>query len=155
MEQKMSRYLITHPSISPEDYDISSDPRKVKALYVPCNKNIPEVMYDTPKNLRSKFLKDSSNMQFVALHPAYHMYLDSFLQVQIHNVNLCATFLYRSSIQTFLGINPSTSIYGDVLFFGSVSPMTNYNHDVDYSVPYELIEQVARYFDYKFVFNVE
>ena len=151
----MSKYIVNHPSITPENFSLPLDSKKVKSLYVPYNGDIPQVLYDEPNNSKKTVFQDLTNIQLVVLHPYYHMYVDAFLQVQVHDVNMCVTYMYRNALQMLLGINTSTCIYGDVLLFGSVSAYNEDNDKIDYSISYEVVEQVSRYYDYKILYNVE
>jgi hypothetical protein len=78
----------------------------------------------------------------------YHIYIDKSVQYDLKNVNPVATYIYRQSIRSFIGKNSIETIHGDVLFFGSVNADTKENDDIDYSVPYEIVEQIARYYDF-------
>lgn len=144
----MSKYLVNHQNVTPENFnsfDVSQ--RKVKALLLP-SEGIPEVLYDEPHVLKQKCFLSLEHIQLVPLHPYFHMYVDQVDQVQHKNTNIPATYIYRHSLQTYLGFNTIATINGNALLFGSVSSMDQDNYHVDYSAPYELIEQVARYYDH-------
>ena len=149
----MSKYLVDNPAISPENYILSFETRKVKALHIPSAQTFPNVLFDTPDNIKKSVFLNIDELSFIPLQPYFHMYVDSFMQVQIYDTNLCATYIYRSSIQKYLGINSQTSVYGDVIIFGSVSTKDQDSYMIDYSVPYEVIEQVSRYYDFNMVLH--
>lgn len=144
----MSKYLVSHQNISPENYpSLQSGNRRVKCLFLP-SKGLPEVLYEEPSVAKSKCFLSLDNLHFIPLHPYYHMYVDHIDQIDFKNYNVPATYIYRKSLQTFIGLNAIATINGNALIFGSVSSMDQDNIDVDYSAPYELIEQMSRYYDY-------
>lgn len=144
----MSKYLVNHQNISPENFLSSDDPdRKVKALFLPSS-GFPEVICDDPKTIKTKVFPSFDHMHLIPLHPYFHMYIDQLDQIQSKETNVIATYIYRHSLQTYIGINAIISINGNALLFGSVSSKDEDNFDLDYSVPYELIEQVSRYYDH-------
>jgi hypothetical protein len=144
----MSKYLVNHQNVSPENFEPSDvSHRKVKALLLPAD-GLPQVLYDEPQVLKQKCFVSLEHMHFLPLHPYFHMYVDQVDQVQHKSTNVCATYVYRHSLQTYIGINTVVTINGNALLFGSVSSMDQDNYHVDYSVPYELIEQIARYYDH-------
>jgi hypothetical protein len=148
MEYKMSKYLVNHHNITPENYpSLESTPRKVKSLFLP-SKGFPEILHEEPLIAKSKCFLSLDELHFIPLHPCYHMYVDKIEQVEFKNHNIPATYIYRQSLQTYIGLNTVATINGNAILFGSVSAMDQDNYDVDYSVPYELIEQVARYYDH-------
>jgi hypothetical protein len=143
----MSKYLVDHFSITPENFSSSFDDfRKVKCLYIP-SKGSPQVLYDEPSVLKKNVFPSKEYIHCLPLHPFYHMYVDQVDQIHYKITNQVATYIYRYSLQTFLGLNSIVTINGDSLIFGSVSSKNQDNYDVDYSVPYELVEQVSRYYD--------
>jgi hypothetical protein len=144
----MSKYLINHQNVSPENFmSFDDSDRKVKALLLPSD-GLPQVLYDQPQILKQKCFLDLEHMHFLPLHPYFHMYVDQVDQITHKSTNIPATYLYRHSLQTYIGINTVVTINGNALLFGSVSSKDQDNYHVDYSVPYELIEQVSRYYDH-------
>ena len=148
MEYKVSKYLVNHQNVTPENFERFEVPhRKVKALLLPVE-GLPQVLHDEPQILKQKCFLSLEHIQFVPLHPYFHMYVDQVDQIQYRSANVPATYVYRHSLQTYIGLNTVVTINGNALIFGSVSSMDQDNFYVDYSVPYELIEQVARYYDH-------
>lgn len=144
-----SRFLTNHFSITPENFPTSKkNEGKVKALHIPKKASDPKIYFDSPSSIKSSvFDKDFSSLVFVPLHPYYHMYVDNISMLDHLDYNLVATYLYRYSLSTMVGYSAMNVVSGDALIFGSVSASTQDNYDVDYSVPYEIVEQVARYYD--------
>lgn len=145
----MSKYLINHFSITPENFSSSlKNVNKIKSLFIPHSSQPPKIYFEDPIVLKQTlYIKDLTSLMLVPLHPYYHMYVDNISMVDHKNVNLVATYLYRYSLSTLLGYKTTTFVCGDVLIFGSVNALTQDNHDIDYSVPYEVVEQVSRYYD--------
>lgn len=150
----MTRLLAKHPTIQPEAFQRNKDllDTRVKCLYLPCSDLMyPELLFDTPSNIKQKIFYNSEEIYLLPLHPYYHIYIDRTCQYELKNVNAVATYIYRQSVRSFIGKNSIDSIHGDVLFFGSADINTKENDDVDYSVPYEIVEQIARYYDFNIV----
>lgn len=148
----MSRYLIDHFTISPENYNsYQESERKVKSLFIPSDSSSPKILYDTPESIKSQCFDSLSEVHFVPLHPYYHMYVDTISQMESMNHNVVATYLFRYSLLTFLGYKSSQNVIGKALLFGSVSTKDQTSHETDYSVPYEIVEQVSRLYDYKVI----
>lgn len=148
----MSRYLVDHFTITPENFNIySSADRKVKSLYIPSKSELPKILHDTPQNIKSQCFDSLSELHFVPLHPYYHMYVDSISQMESVNHNTVATYLFRYSLLTLLGFKSSQNVSGNAVIFGSVSSRDETNYEVDYSVPYEIVEQVSRLYDYRMI----
>jgi hypothetical protein len=146
----MSKYLINQFSITPENFKrYNDDKRKVKALYIPYNFSDPKIIYDVPSNIKEQFFPDSSDIFLIPLHHSYHMYIDPLSQMHGGSINVVATYFLRYSALTLLGFNLSHVVSGNVLIFGSVSAFDDTSYDLDYSVPYEFIEQVSRVYDIK------
>lgn len=151
----MSRLLTQHPTIQPEAYQREKNLKdtRVKSLYLPCSElSSPELIYDTPLNIKQKcFNNDLEHIYLLPLHPYYHLYLDRSVQFILKNVNAVATYMYRQSVRSVIGKNSSEAIHGDVVFFGSLDINTKENDDIDYSVPYEVVEQISRYYDFNII----
>ena len=145
----MPKYLVNHKDVSPENFLSVDDPqRKVKALALH-RVGFPEIIYDDPQVIKNNFFTSLDHIHMIPLHPYFHMYIDQLDQIDSRIPNIIATYIYRHSLQTYIGINSVISINGGALIFGSVSSKDEDNFSVDYSVPYEVIEQVSRYFDYE------
>lgn len=150
----MTRLLAKHPTIQPESYQKHKDLKdvRIKSLYLPSsNLMYPELIFDSSSNIKEKVFYNSEDIYLLPLHPYYHVYIDRSCQYELNNVNAVATYIYRQSVRSFIGKNSIDSIHGDVLFFGSIDVNTKENDDTDYSVPYELVEQVSRYYDFNIV----
>ena len=147
----MTRILAKHPTIQHENYQRSKDSKdlRVKSLFLPSSDLMyPELIFDFSLNIKQKVFYNLEDIFLLPLHPYYHIYIDRSLQYDLKNVNPVATYIYRQSIRSFIGKNSIETIHGDVLFFGSVDVETKENDDIDYSVPYEIVEQIARYYDF-------
>lgn len=147
----MTRILAKHPTIQPENYQRSKNSKdlRVKSLLLPCSDLMyPELIFDSSLNIKEKVFYNLEDIYLLPLHPYYHIYIDRSIQYDLKNVNPVATYIYRQSIRSFVGKNTIETIHGDVLFFGSVNADTKENDDIDYSVPYEIVEQIARYYDF-------
>lgn len=147
----MTRILAKHPTIQPENYQKSKNSidLRVKSLFLPHSDLMyPELIFDTSSNIKRKVFYNIEDVYLLPLHPYYHIYIDRSLQYDLKNVNPVATYIYRQSIRSFVGKNSTDTIHGDVLFFGSVDVETKENDNIDYSVPYEIVEQIARYYDF-------
>lgn len=148
----MSRYLVDHYTVTPENYQVyRSFERKIKALYIPSGSTFPKIFYDTPEKIKSESFDSNAEIHFVPLHPYYHMYVDSVSQMESLNHNVVATYLFRYSLLTMIGFETTQNIYGNAVIFGSVSTKDQSLHETDYSVPYEIVEQVSRLYDYRVV----
>lgn len=145
----MSKYLINHFSITPENFSSSlKNTGKIKSLFIPSNSNqVPKIHFEEPDFIKDKIFSKDSSLMLVPLHPYYHMYVNTLSMLDSKNVNVVATHLYRYSLSTMLGYKTTVFVCGDILIFGSVNALTQDNYDVDYSVPYEVVEQVSRYYD--------
>jgi hypothetical protein len=81
------------------------------------------------------------------------MYMDLIAMPFEQNENIVATRLYRLCASSVLGRSSNFVVKGPVLIFSSVSSATKIDDGQDYSVPYELLEQVIRlhnnYVDFK------
>lgn len=147
----MTRILAKHPTIQPENYQRSKHSKdlRVKSLLLPSSDLMyPELIFDFSLNIKQKIFYNLEDIFLLPLHPYYHIYIDRSVQYDLKNVNPVATYIYRQSIRSFIGKNSIETIHGDVLFFGSVDVETKENDDIDYSVPYEIVEQIARYYDF-------
>ena len=147
----MTRILAKHPTIQPENYQSSKDSKdlRVTSLFLPSSDLMyPELIFDFSLNIKQKVFYNLEDIFLLPLHPYYHIYIDRSLQYDLKNVNPVATYIYRQSIRSFIGKNSIDTIHGDVLFFGSVDIETKENDNIDYSVPYEIVEQIARYYDF-------
>lgn len=146
MNRFLSKYAISHPLITPEVYTSESiDQALVRSLVVYSDiKKSPDLVYDTAEETL-EFIYDSSvEYNIVPVHSCYHMYVDDFARLKNLPANVIATRLYRHSAMVTYGIIPKQSVYGDVVFFGSLSAHTKTIDGYDHSVPYELLEQAIR-----------
>jgi len=147
----MAKILNKHPTIQPENYQKTKDSKdlRVKSLFLPCSDLMyPELIFDLSFDIKQKVFRNLEHIFLLPLHPYYHIYIDRSIQYDLKNVNPVATFVYRQSILSFMGKNSTDTIHGDVLFFGSVDIDTKENDNIDYSVPYEIVEQISRYYDF-------
>lgn len=111
----------------------------------------PQVLTDPPQQVLSDLFKNSTYGLINSVN-GYHTYYDKNLQWTIQHPNLIATALLRNDILTTTGLIPTDSIYGDVVIFGSYD-YPNYGLEFgDYSVPYEVLEQVQRLYE---IFSTE
>lgn len=134
-----SRYRIPCPSfISKDSYH---------SLYISSNTELfPQILTDPPQQLLSNVFNNSTYDSIKSVN-GYHVYYDKNLQWTIQHPNLIATALLRNDILTTTGLIPTDSIYGDVVVFGSYD-YSNYGLEFgDYSVPYEILEQVQRLYE--------
>lgn len=146
MIKSNSKYAITHPLITPEYYTSEHiADAMVRSLIVYSDiKKSPDLVYDTATEAL-EFLFDSSvEYNIVPVHSCYRMYVDDYARAKGLPANIIATRLYRHSAMTTYGVTPKQSVYGDVLFFGSLSADTKTIDGYDHSVPYELLEQAIR-----------
>lgn len=147
----MTKILAKHPTIQPENYQRNKNLKdlRVKSLLLPSSDlTYPELIFDYSLNTKQKVFHNLEDIYLLPLHPYYHIYIDKSVQYDLKNVNPVATYIYRQSIRSFIGKNSVETIHGNVLFFGSVNADTKENDDIDYSVPYEIVEQIARYYDF-------
>jgi hypothetical protein len=145
------KYLVCHPQITPEHFAPHGFSQDIKSLYVPHIKGFkPEIIWDSVQNAISKIFDDSEKVALINLHPMYHIYVDTTVQGLHKFVNDIATRFLRCSFLSFAGCNITDVVCGDVLFCGSISSRDFTSDSSDYSVPYELVEQVSRYYEYYF-----
>jgi len=157
----ISKYSICHPLITPEFFHSLYDPYfqdtslKVKslAIYSETDK-YPELIYDSPIEALKHTFQDKYHMcEPIRIHPNFHMYIDLMSLPIDSNENIIATRFYRLCASSISGKLSSLVIRGPVLIFSSVSSSTNEIDGIDYSVPYEVLEQVIRlhnnYVDFK------
>lgn len=146
----MSRYSILHPLISPEYYDnLPINIAVVRSLVVYSDPtHSPDLVYNTASEALRFVFDFQVEYNIVPVHTHYHMYLDDFARLKGLPENIIATRIYRHNVSTLYGIKSKQSVYGDVIFFGSLSYETKTKDGNDYSVPYELLEQSIRLHSY-------
>lgn len=146
----MNKYSIVHPSITPEAYILTKkDKRKnyVKGLYIPSNPSESvRIIYAEPNSTIEEYIGKKNKIERIPIHYSYHMYVDLHAYVDPYSINLVATRLYRQCFLTNIGLPSTEIIYGPALVYGSIptSSYTSYLHN--YSVPYELVEQIFRFY---------
>lgn len=146
----LSKYINTHPYITPEGYSTHLyDPSVIRALYLSHDSTtIPFILTDTPEVILSTvFLNQTYDSVYPDLH--YHVCYDLLSQTEITKPNYTATTLIRNSYLLSTGITVTDAIYGDVVIFGSFNHKDNRFDTGHYSVPYEIVEQVFRIHDIK------
>lgn len=150
MINQSNKYSVCHPLITPEFFIPEySGSHKIKALALyPDTTLSPDILYDLPSSSIQYVFGSYSSFSSVAIHPNYHMYVKDYPNLDTDKCNVYATKLYRSSTLYSYGIDSHRSIFGSVIIFGSVSAQTKLNDGRDYSVPYELIEQVVRIYNH-------
>jgi hypothetical protein len=148
----INRYTLCHPLITPEFFGALYDPMdlnsqvKVKSLavYEDLNKP-PDLIYDSPDQaLMHVFGNMPDTIDIIRIHPNFHMYISILDLLNQKSENVIATYLYRLCGSSLFGRLIRKSIRGPVLLFSSVSASTGQSDGKDYSVPYELLEQVIR-----------
>jgi len=146
MLKSISKYSVHHPLITPEFFVPSSSPSpKVKALLIYDDISIsPDLIYDDYKSILDYTFSKACFPQPIVVHPNYHIYVDDFAKLLPSPINVIATQLYRLSLLNTYGIVSSLTIHGPVAIFGSLPTKKGYQSLLDYSVPYELVEQVVR-----------
>lgn len=147
----MNRYSIVHPSVTPEAYILDRrDKRKnyIKGLYIPSNPSeLIRIIYAQPDYAIEEYVARKNKVERIPIHDFYHMYVDPHAYVDPYTINLVATRLYRQSFLTNIGLPSSEIVYGPALIYGSL-PTSSYTSYLDnYSVPYELVEQVFRLYE--------
>lgn len=142
----MSKYLVNHFDITPENFKkYNYLDRKVKSLYVSnLGSSVPSILYDVAVKSKNAIFSSADTLVFIPLNQYCHMYVSAIAQVSIIDHNLVATALLRTALLNFAGASTMQTISGDVLIFGSMSSFDSMTYEVDYSVPYEIVEQVAR-----------
>lgn len=128
------RYLISHPLINKESY---VDTDKVRAIYIPHDSS-PMVLTDNVEDLFQYTFASTSDLSFVSMNSYFHMVMSLTYSFNEKNVNDIATRIYRIHTNKY-----THCVYGPVLLFGSIDPLTYSNNLIHYSVPYELLEQLS------------
>lgn len=146
MHNPISKYSLHHPLITPEFFLPSSSPTpKVKALLLYDDISMsPDLIYDDYQSVLDYTFSRACIPQPVVVHPNYHMYVDELAKLTTSPTNVIATQLYRLSLLNTYGIVSNQTIHGPVALFGSLPAAQGYQQINDYSVPYELVEQVVR-----------
>lgn len=143
----MSKYLVNHFDITPENFKkYNYLDRKVKSLYVSNLglSSVPSIIYDVAVKVKNTIFSSTDTLVFIPLNQYCHMYISAVAQVSIIDHNLVATALLRTALLNFAGVPTMQTISGDALIFGSMSSFDSMTHEIDYSVPYEIVEQVSR-----------
>lgn len=139
------RYSITHPLLTPELFRSTptSSTEKVRALHISqIRSTSPEVVFDTPQNVKDKVF---SKLRTRCLHfpQGFRMYIPSTQGILVVGENILATHLMRLHYSTGLGYYLPDIIYGDVVIFGSSTVYHSHLDNSDYSVPYEIVEEIV------------
>lgn len=148
----ISKYSICHPLITPEFFQSLYDPYfkdsllKVKSLAIyPEIDRYPELIYDSPADSIKHVFEDKYHIcEPIRIHPNFHMYIDLISLPFEDKENILATRFYRLCASSISGKLSKLVIRGPVLIFSSVSSATGEVDGTDYSVPYEVLEQVIR-----------
>lgn len=146
MMNSISKYKLNHPLLTPEFFVPSTSlTPKVKALLIYDDINVsPDLIYDDYQSILDYTFSPHSITHPLLLHPNYHMYVNELAKLTTSPVNFISTQLYRLSLLNTYGIISNQTIHGPVVLFGSVPSVEGYQPLYDYSVPYELVEQVIR-----------
>jgi hypothetical protein len=146
MLKPSNKYSINHPLITPEFFLPSTTANlKLKSLLIYDDISIsPDLIYDEYKSIIDYTFSKACLPQPILIHPNYHMYVDDLAKLIPYPVNPVATQLYRLSLLNTYGIVSNQTIHGNVALFGSIPTANGYPQLNNYSVPYELVEQVIR-----------
>ena len=148
----ISKYSVCHPLIIPEFFNSLYDPYqqnvipKVKSLAVyPDKDKYPDLIFDSPfESLKHVFGSDALLAEPIKIHSNFHMYINLTSLPFESNENVLATRFYRLCAASISGKLSSLVIKGPILIFSSVSSLTQKVDGNDYSVPYEVLEQIIR-----------
>jgi hypothetical protein len=143
-----SRYSITHPLLTPEHFRLTpfSNTSKVRALIIYQDNRSPDVVLET----RDTILDDAfASIPYRCVHfeSGFHFYISALQGYQIIGENLLATRLMRLHYLMDIGYPIPDTLYGDVCVFGSGMAYHGMYDNRDYSVPYEVVEQVIHLYD--------
>lgn len=141
----LSKYINTHPYITPEGYSTHLyDSGVVRALYISHDyEHSPFILTDKPESILSTiFLGEEYDSVYPDIH--YHVCYNTTSQTKINKPNYTATTIIRNSYLLSTGITVTDAIYGDVVVFGSFNHKANRFDEGHYSIPYEIVEQVFR-----------
>lgn len=133
-----------HPLLTPEFYPTFplDSCEQVRGLHIPQQRSTsPEVYLDTPKNIKDKIFSQSKTRCLHFKH-GFHMYISTMQGVLPLGENIIATHLMRIHYTNDTGYIFPDTIYGDVCIFGSSSAYHLSNINRDYSVPYQVVEQI-------------
>lgn len=121
----------------------------VKSLFIPADPNLtPKVVTDTAsKTLSSIFEEEKPYCLF--FKDNFHMYISTIDQLLGKNTNYVATFIARQKYMQSTGYVGSDIICGNVILFGTLNLKTNKIDNKDYSVPYQIIEEIVKIYETK------
>lgn len=143
------RYSITHPVLTPELYPATPHDGvpKVRALHIPQFRPVsPEVICDRPQHIKEQVF-DTLRTSCLHFNNGFHMYIATISQgIYMFGENIVATQLMRQHRLVDHGVMIPDTIFGDALIFGSSLVYYRHLDNFDYSVPYELVEQILHLF---------
>ncbi len=139
------RYSITHPLLTPELFRATpaASTAKVRGLHIFQDRTIsPEVILDTPLAIKDKIFP---KLRTRCLHfpQGFHMYISAMQGFLVVGENILATYLMRLHYLNATGAYLPDTIYGDVAVFGSGTAYRPGYDNRDYSVPYEIVEEIV------------
>jgi len=141
------KYRIDHPFLTPEHLNINPDHKpKNKCLFIP-DDDEPVVVHAN----YSEIIDEVFPLQPVAklyFPNNYHMCLNEHIQYLSNNFeNYVATQLFRIYSMQHNKEKESLTIRGNVLLFGSYREINGEYFLDDFSVPFEIVEQVFRLYE--------
>lgn len=141
-----SKYKVNHLYINPEYYS-DSNQKLIRSLVLFEDQEVPPMIYtESIHSLLSKVIPKYP-LEKVYLDYHFHMYLNKeSINLGLPS-NYVATQLYRLYSSNFYGIRSSETIYGPAVLCGSFHPKTLKRDGLDYSTPYEVVEQCLRIYE--------
>lgn len=140
------KYLIDHPFLTPENYTLLPNlSSQIKSLFIPIN-NYPYIIFDNYKEI-TEFVFDKKNTITLYFTNNYHMVISESSQFSNDKENYVATNLFRMYSMYHNKNKIHLSIKGSVLLFGTYRYQDNSYILNNFSVPYEIVEQVYRLYE--------
>jgi len=116
-------------------------------LIIPANHSIhPYVISDPPSEVLSELFSPGPHESMYTLS-GYHIYFDRDLQWTFRTPNKIATALLRNDMSCSLGKKFTDVLYGDAVLYSSYDYSSKSISQGDHTVPYELLEQVAKLYE--------
>lgn len=120
---------------------------KVKSLFISHDKSFePQIVFEQSEKILSTIFP-RKEMSTILFPNNIHMYVDSFENYICNKPNQVATMLVRLlCIKNYGTIEPEL-VFGNVLLFSTINPLTKKIDNNNYSIPYYLTEEVTRIYD--------
>jgi hypothetical protein len=144
MSNFKSYYSKIHPLITPEYYKLypHHNNNVIKAFYVPADSTIPPTILTNTATKILSYTFPSDHYELLHINDKFHIYHDPFFQINFKSTNLIITSYLRNIHLTTYGEKMTTSIYGNVVIFGSTNLFTNTLENKNHSVPYYVVEEL-------------